>query len=97
VSDSAPAGGAAAIAGGGVRLAAAGQVELRVARARQRPLPLVAPAVLPHHEDLDGRLAVHAVVDALQPVIVPAQEQVAAVELGVGSEVEPAIEAAVRQ
>ena len=63
------------------------QIVRRRLRARQRPLLLVAPVAADedaafrrlvriaaaHHIDADRRLAVHAVVDSLQPMVEPAQ------------------------
>src|SRR5207247_9805425 len=68
--------------------------------ARQRPLALVAPAAADknpafgcsvrvaaaHDEDADGRLAVHAVVDPLQPVVEPAPMEGLEIKAGVRSE-----------
>src|SRR5215475_3779988 len=65
------------------------QVVVREARARQRPLLLVAPAAAvnessgtraasgsaAHHEDPERRLAVQAVVDAAEPPVEPAKMQ----------------------
>ena len=49
------------------------QVVVHVLRARQRPFAFVAPLVRAHHVDIDGRLAVQAVVDAFEVPVEPAQ------------------------
>ena len=51
------------------------QIELRRRGASQWPLLLVAPDVCAHHEQSDRWLRQNARVDALQPVIEPAQLQ----------------------
>ena len=42
-------------------------------RAGQRPLLLVTPGVLTHHEDPDRRFLVEPVLRALQVIVVPLQ------------------------
>src|SRR5712691_8954091 len=49
------------------------QVVARVLRARQRPFLLVTPDVGAHDEQLHWCVLAHAVVDALEPVVIPAQ------------------------
>src|SRR5438105_1532585 len=56
------------------------QIELRRRGASQWPLLLVAPDVGAHHEQSDGWLRQNARVDALEPVIEPAQLQ--AIQIG---------------
>ena len=65
------------------------QIEVREARARERPLVLVAPAAAvheparsrapsgsaAHHEDAERRLGIEAIVHAAEPAIEPAQVQ----------------------
>ena len=53
-----------------------------------RPLVLVAPGVGPHDEDPDRRLAHHAGVNSLEPVVVPAQHRARKIDLGGGAEVD---------
>ena len=63
----------AAVAVEAVGLPAAVQIQLGVARARQRPLVFVPPAVVAHHKQPNRRLIGHAVVYALEEIIEPAQ------------------------
>ena len=60
-----------AVAVARVRAAAAVQVPRRPFRPRERPLPLVAPHVLAHHEDADRGLVEHRRRLVVQPVAEP--------------------------
>ena len=55
---------------------------MRVRRARQGPIVLVAPRVLTHHENLHGLLTRDAVIDPAQQVVVPAQHVDIGIALG---------------
>ena len=63
------------------------QVEVGVLGLGQGPLPLLAPHVVAHDEQVDGGLPVHAVVHALQIVIEPAELQRPVVDAGLRTEV----------
>jgi hypothetical protein len=62
----------------------------RVQATLDRPLALVAPAVLAHHEDADRRLVEEASGNALEPVVEPAQDHGIEVDQGAGAEIDPA-------
>ena len=69
-----------AVARAAVRLAARVDVEVGPLGAREREFLLLAPRVVAHDEDVDGRLPIHAVVDALEVVVEPAELQHARVD-----------------
>ena len=77
-----------AVAVARVRVTAAEEIPRRPLRARQRPLPLVAPHVLAHHEDADGRLVEHRRGQILEPVAEPLAADRLEVEHRVGAEVD---------
>lgn len=78
------------VAARGVRFPAAVQVVLGELRAGQRPFLLVAPPPRSHDVDADRRLAVDAILDALQPIVVPAQVRLVG---RVGGAMDPATDA----
>ena len=65
--------GERAVAALAVGLAVAVEVHLGVLGARNGVFVLPHPLVRAHREELDGRLFVEAVLDTLEPVVVPAQ------------------------
>src|ERR1022692_536309 len=57
-----------AIAAQTVRTTAATQVHLRVTSARERPFALVAPSIVPYHENSDWRFVKNFVFSAFEPM-----------------------------
>ena len=72
---------------GGVGFAPAGQIPLLRARLRQGIPIAVEPLVRAHDEDADQRLADDPIVDALEPVVEPAQVVSRQINQGLRSEV----------
>src|SRR5713226_7289128 len=56
-----------------VRVAAAMEKDVREARALERPLILVPPAVVAHHKDSNRRILEDASVDALEEMVEPSK------------------------
>src|SRR6516162_8076205 len=54
-----------------------------VTRSGERPLVLISPVVVTHNEYLDGRLGGHSVVDAFQPIVIPAKVDLLHIDNGV--------------
>ena len=67
------------------------QIEPRGAHAGQRPLLLVAPDILAHHEDPDRRFRVEPVLHTLQVIVVPMQMELAQIGRHLRSKVHVAV------